>query len=62
MKKQPYILGMRYSHAIKKLREEEIDYRLVRDGDEWYPVTDDFVGERVNIEIRNNKVTKTFLG
>lgn len=59
---QPQLKGMLLSHAMRLMKEEGIEWRIVkRDGDS-YVITADCKADRLNLEIENDRVIKTYLG
>jgi len=59
---QPQLKGMLLSHAMRLLKENDIDWRIVKRDKEDYVVTADCKGDRLNLEIENDRVIKTYLG
>lgn len=53
-----YIIDWHLDVAELWLKEYDFDYRIVREDDEYFFVTDDLKSDRLNIEIENNKIVK----
>lgn len=57
-----YYLNHELEDAVKLAKECYLQYRVVRNGNTNYMITDDFDGNRLNFEVDNNIVTKVFVG
>jgi len=58
---QSYV-GLTKSEAIAKAKATNTPSRITREDKEIFPVTQDFVENRINFEIDNGKVTKATNG
>ena len=59
------VIGMTEEQAIQTIEgisSEQLAYRVVRRDDEFYPMTMDYRINRINLEIDDGLVTKTFIG
>lgn len=59
------VIGMTEEDAIQTIEgisSEQLTARVVRRDDESYAVTEDYSLSRINLEIDNGIVTKTFIG
>jgi hypothetical protein len=59
------VIGMTEEEAIQTIESvegEEVTYRVTRRDDENYAMTMDYRINRINLEIDNGIVTKTFIG
>ena len=57
-----YLVGMKLSQAIKRLKEENIKWRIISEDGNSCPVTDDFNGDRYNLTVVEDKVTEVSYG
>jgi hypothetical protein len=51
------VLGKTEEEGVKYLKENGVNYRVVRKDDTNYVVTCDFVSDRVNVELDNDVIT-----
>jgi PBP1b-binding outer membrane lipoprotein LpoB len=59
------VIGMTEEEAIQTIEgisSEQLIARVVRRDDEFYPMTMDYRINRINLEIDNGLVTKTYIG
>ena len=55
-------VGLSEKDAIAKAEAEDRQWRILREDDESFPATQDFVETRINFEIDDGKVTKATYG
>jgi hypothetical protein len=55
-------VGLTKKEAIAKAEAEDRQWRILREDDETFMATQDFVEDRINFEIDNGKVTKATYG
>jgi hypothetical protein len=55
-------VGLTEKEAIAKAEASDTPWRITREDDETFLVTQDFVENRINFEIDNGKVTKATYG
>ncbi|MEM9080607.1 MAG: hypothetical protein AAGC74_07955 [Verrucomicrobiota bacterium] len=59
---RPEFMGLSHSEAVALAERLEVNYRIVRVDDEYFPVTKDYRPERFNLEIDEGRVTKVTKG
>jgi hypothetical protein len=55
-------VGLTKKEAIAKAEAEDRPWRILREDDQTFMATQDFVEDRINFEIDNGKVTKATYG
>lgn len=55
-------VGVKKERVLECLKDNNIDYRIVREGENSFPITADLKDNRINLEIDDNIVTKAYYG
>jgi hypothetical protein len=55
-----YIIGWDIADAVNNLESYGYTVRVVREDGKWYAITDDFIPERIDVEVENGIVTKVW--
>jgi hypothetical protein len=61
-KAEKYLVGKTIEDAIKAFKGSNCEYRIARDGEEYYCLTEDYVITRANLEVDNGIVSEVTWG